>query len=63
MDDQSNALKILPACFVCIFVLLVWLRDRIERLDLPSTLRGFYRSIVAGGILLLFVMGWKMLRG
>ena len=63
MEDQSNAVRILPACFVCIFVSLVWLRDKIEHEELPSTLRGFYRSLVVGGILLLGAMGWKMLRG
>ena len=63
MEDQSNALRILPASFVCVFVSLVWLRDKIERDELPSTLRGFYRSLVAGGIILLGAIGWKMLRG
>jgi hypothetical protein len=63
MDDQSNASRNLPVFFVFLFVLLVWLRDWIDRLEMPPPLRYFFRSIVACGVLLLFVMGWKMLRG
>ena len=65
MDNQDkDALRILPALFVCAFVYLVWLRDKIEHdRELPTTLRAVYRSLVVGGILLLFAIGWRMLLG
>ena len=63
MDAKDNALRILPVVFVCMFVYLVWLRDKIERQDLPTTLRAVYRSLIVGGILLLFFIGWRMLLG